>query len=79
MKAPVELPAPGGGGLNQLDAFEGTEAILETASKLCWSEGDATDAGDPKLGKLLNPAGDVTLCSEFDSKLSLPFLESLGD
>ena len=43
------------------------------------SDGDAIDAGDPKLGKLPKPAGDVTLCSEFDSKLSLPFLDSPGD
>ena len=37
-------------------------------------DGEATDpAGDPMLGRLLNPAGDVRLCSDVDSTLFRPW------
>ncbi len=36
-------------------------------------DGEATDpAGDPMLGRLLNPAGEVRLCSDVDSTLFRP-------
>ena len=39
------------------------------ASKVCGVEGEAIEAGDPRLLRLLNPAGEVKLCSDVDPRL----------
>lgn len=44
-------------------------AWLTAASNPEGVEGEAMEAGDPRLFKLLNPAGLVKLCSEVDPKL----------
>ena len=40
--------------------------------------GDVTDEGEPMLGRLLNPEGDITLVSEFVSNPVLWEVESAG-
>ena len=42
---------------------------LTTASNCDGVEGEAMEAGDPRLLRLLNPAGEVKLCSDVDPKL----------
>ena len=40
-------------------------------SKVCKAgiDGEGIEAGDPRLFRLLNPAGEVKLCSDVDPKL----------
>ena len=67
-------PAPGAaeveGGLNA-PKTEGRKrsAWLTTASNCEGVDGEAMEAGDPRLLRLLNPAGEVKLCSEVDPRL----------
>ena len=44
-------------------------AWLTAASNPDGVEGEAIEAGDPKLFRLLNPAGLVKLCSEVEPRL----------
>ena len=48
-----------------------TEVLKKSpkASKVCGLEGEAVEADDPRLLKLLNPAGEVNLCSDVDPRL----------
>ena len=47
------------------------EGLKSEDSRVCETgvDGEAIEAGDPRLLRLLNPAGEVKLCSDVDPKL----------